>query len=202
MTLAFEIVSGGAVLPHIPALARLRIAVFRDWPYLYEGDEGYERTYLRTYAESPRAAVVLALDGGEVVGASTCLPLSDETANVQAPFIAAGIGVERVFYFGESILLARYRGQGAGVRFFAEREAHARAVSSCDFAAFCAVERAADDPRRPIGVVPLDKFWARRGFTLMPRLACEMRWREVGAAEEIPHRLTFWMKSLRGAPLP
>lgn len=202
MTLRFESVSGPAVLPHIPDLARLRIAVFRDWPYLYDGDEAYERSYLRIYAESPRAAVVLAFDGGDVVGASTCLPLADETANVQAPFIAAGIAVGRVFYFGESILLARYRGQGVGLRFFAEREAHARAVSACDYAAFCAVQRPADDPRRPAGAAPLNAFWRKRGYTPYPRLACEMRWREVGAAEEMPHRLTFWMKSLTGAALP
>jgi hypothetical protein len=29
-----------------------------------------------------------------------------------------------------------------------------------------------------------------------------MIWKEVGAAEETPHRLAFWLKSLTGAPLP
>jgi GNAT superfamily N-acetyltransferase len=200
--LGFRTVTGAEVPPFIPALARLRIAVFRDWPYLYEGDQSYEERYLRIYAESPRAAVVLALDGPAVVGASTCLPLTDETANVQAPFTQAGIAIERVFYFGESILLRAYRGSGAGVRFFAEREAHARRVSACDIAAFCAVERPADHPARPADAVPLDAFWRKRGFTPYPSLTCEMRWTEVGAAEETPHRLAFWLKSLTGAHLP
>lgn len=195
-------VSGAAVLPYIPALARLRIAVFRDWPYLYEGDQAHEETYLRIYAESTRAGVVLALDGEEVVGASTCLPLADETPNVQAPFRAAGIALDRVFYFGKSILLHRYRGTGAGVRFFAEREAHARAVSDCDYAAFCAVERPADHPMKPGDAVPLDAFWRKRGYTPCPDLSCVMTWKEVGAAAETPHRLAFWMKSLTGVPLP
>jgi len=200
--LAFRTVTGAEVSPHIPALARLRIAVFRDWPYLYDGSQGYEERYLRIYAESARAAVVLALDGAEVVGASTCLPLSDETENVRAPFRAAGIGVDRVFYFGESVLLRAYRGAGAGVRFFAEREAHARRVSACDFAAFCAVERPADHPARPADAAPLDTFWRKRGFTPNPVLTCEMSWKEVGATEETAHRLAFWLKSLTGAPLP
>jgi hypothetical protein len=126
--LEFRTVAGADVPPFIPALARLRIAVFRDWPYLYEGSQASEERYLRIYAESPQAAVVLALDGAEVVGASTCLPLTDETGNVQAPFRAAGIVIDRVFYFGESVLLSPYRGVGAGVRFFTEREAHARRV--------------------------------------------------------------------------
>jgi GNAT superfamily N-acetyltransferase len=200
--LAFRAVTGADVPPFIPALARLRIAVFRDWPYLYEGDPTYEERYLRIYAESPRAAVVLALDGAEVVGASTCLPLTDETGNVRAPFRAAGIAEERVFYFGESILLRPYRGAGAGVRFFEEREAHARRVSACDIAAFCAVQRPADHPAGPADAVPLDAFWRKRGFTPAPGLTCEMSWKEVGAAEETPHRLAFWLKSLTGAPLP
>ncbi|MBW4023717.1 MAG: GNAT family N-acetyltransferase [Proteobacteria bacterium] len=197
-----QTVTGEALRPYIPALARLRIAVFRDWPYLYEGAPDYEETYLPVYADSPRAAVVLALDGESVVGASTCLPLADESANVQAPFRIAGIGIDRVFYFGESVLLRPYRGTGLGVRFFEEREAHARRVSACDFAAFCAVERPADHPARPADAVPLDGFWRRRGFTPYPSLACEMRWREVGATDQTPHRLVFWLKSLTGAPLP
>jgi GNAT superfamily N-acetyltransferase len=200
--LEFRTVAGADVPPFIPALARLRIAVFRDWPYLYEGSQASEERYLRIYAESPQAAVVLALDGAEVVGASTCLPLTDETGNVQAPFRAAGIVIDRVFYFGESVLLSPYRGVGAGVRFFTEREAHARRVSDCDIAAFCAVQRAPDHLARPADDVPLDGFWGRRGFTPYPALACEMRWKEVGAVEETSHRLAFWLKSLTGAPLP
>ena len=73
--LRLETLTGDAILPHLPALARLRIAVFRDWPYLYDGDEGYERDYLATYARAPGAAVVIAFAGAEPVGASTCLPL-------------------------------------------------------------------------------------------------------------------------------
>jgi len=200
--LAIRTVTGEALSPFIPALARLRIAVFRDWPYLYEGDQAYEEDYLRTYIDSSRAAVVLAFDGDVVVGASTCLPLADETPNVQAPFRSAGIAVDHVFYFGESILLRQYRGTGAGVRFFAEREAHARAVSTCDFAAFCAVQRPAEHPAKPDNAVPLDGFWCKRGFTPYPQLSCIMHWKEVGAAAETPHRLAFWLKSLTGAPLP
>lgn len=195
-------VTGAGVRPHIPALARLRIAVFRDWPYLYDGHLAYEETYLTIYADSPRAAIVLALDGAEVVGASTCLPLADETENVQAPFRAAGIDIGRVFYFGELILLKAYRGSGAGVRFFAEREAHTRATSTCDFAAFCGVQRPADHSAKPADAVPLDNFWRKRGFTPYPQLSCTMHWKEVGAAEETPHQLAFWLKSLTGAPLP
>jgi GNAT superfamily N-acetyltransferase len=182
--------------PLLPVLARLRIAVFRDWPYLYDGSEAYEGEYLTAYAASPGAAIVVAFDGEEAVGAATCQPMAEAAAEVRAGFTRGGGGPDpaRVCYFGESVLLPRYRGRGAGVGFFAAREAHARAALGLSAAAFCAVVRNDNDPRRPRDHVPLDAFWARRGFVPRPDLSCVMRWREPGDDRETPHSLGFWVK--------
>lgn len=201
-TLRIATLTGADIQPHLPALARLRITVFRDWPYLYEGDEAYEAGYLATYVNSPGAAVVIAFAGSTPVGAATCLPLLAETGNVIAPFRARGLDPARFFYFGESVLLRPWRGGGTGVAFFAHREAHARAVSACDYATFCSVIRSPADPRRPADAVPLDGFWRKRGYTPAPDLACTMSWREVGERAESEKRLGFWLKSLSGAPVP
>jgi GNAT superfamily N-acetyltransferase len=199
-TLRLTTVTGDALRPHLADVARLRIAVFREWPYLYDGDAGYEERYLRRYAAAPGATVVLAFDGARVIGASTCLPLAEETEAVTAPFRAAGWDLARVFYFGESVVLREYRGRGAGVGFFTEREAHARRFPGIDTAAFCAVVRDPDDPRKPAGYVPLDAFWRRRGYTPAPDLVCTMRWKEIGGTDETPHRLAFWFKPLARDP--
>jgi GNAT superfamily N-acetyltransferase len=195
-------VTGEALPALIPDLARLRVQVFRAWPYLYDGDENYERDYLQIYVSSPRAAVIVARAGIHIVGASTCLPLSDETASVQAPFRDAGYDPARFFYFGESVLEPGMRGRGLGVRFFQEREAHARAVSACDYAAFCAVQRPDRHPSRPADTTALDEFWTRRGFTRRPDLACKMIWKDVGVPGSTEKTLVFWLKSLTGAALP
>jgi GNAT superfamily N-acetyltransferase len=195
-------VTGEALPALIPDLARLRVQVFRAWPYLYDGDENYERDYLQIYVSSPRAAVIVARAGIHIVGASTCLPLSDETASVQAPFRDAGYDPARFFYFGESVLEPGMRGRGLGVRFFQEREAHARAVSACDYAAFCAVQRPDRHPSRPADTTALDEFWTRRGFTRRPDLACKMIWKDVGVPDSTEKTLVFWLKSLTGAALP
>ena len=195
-------VTGEALPALVGDVARLRVAVFRAWPYLYGGDEAYETSYLQTYVRSPRAAVIVARLGDRVVGASTCLPLVDETENVQLPFRQAGCDPARVFYFGESVLLPELRGRGVGVVFFREREAHARAVSACDVAAFCAVQRPDTHPARPDHFEPLDGFWARRGFTRRPDLRCTMRWKDIGESDETEKTLVFWLKSLTGVPLP
>ncbi len=186
--------------PYLPALARLRIAVFREWPYLYDGVLDAERVYLSELAQSPRGGMAVAFDGAEPVGCSTCLPLVEAEAAVRAPFLAAGLDPARYFYFGESVLLAHYRGQGIGVAFFAAREAHARESSDAEFACFCAVERPAGHNLRPEGTVPLDAFWRRRGYTHHPELACTMRWKQVDSADKVANRLSFWIKPLRTTP--
>jgi len=189
-----EIVHGNAVTPHIPDLARLRIDVFRAFPYLYEGSEDYEARYLSTYAASPESLFVLALDGARIVGASTGVPMADETEAFKAPFAAAGLDPETIFYFGESVLLSAYRGRGLGVRFFEEREAYARRLGRFDWCAFCAVERPADHPLRPGDYVPLNDFWEKRGYAHHPELSTTFSWTDVGEAEETEKPMSFWLK--------
>lgn len=189
-------VVGEAILPQVPSLARLRRIVFRDWPYLYDGSDAYEADYIATYARCPEAALVIAWDGGEAVGVSSCLPLLQETDNVVAPFQVAGLDPSRWCYFGESVLLQDYRGQGIGVVFFERREAHARSLGAYDHAAFCAVQRQGDHPMRPADAVPLDGFWRRRGFARRAGLTCTMRWRDLGQMDETDHLMQFWTKDL------
>ena len=194
--LTFQRLSGAALHGYIPELARLRMRVFRDFPYLYEGDAQYEARYLQTYIEAPHSVIVLAFDGGQVVGASTGLPLIHETPEVQQPFREAGYEVEAIFYCGESVLLAEYRGQGAGVAFFEQREAHAREIGGMKYSCFCGVERPVTHPARPAHYQTLDQFWRRRGYERRPELATHFSWKDIGDAHESLKPMTFWMKSL------
>ena len=63
MAVSIRRLSGDQIKPYLDDLARLRIEVFRHFPYLYDGDMDYERKYLDTYARSPESLFVLALDG-------------------------------------------------------------------------------------------------------------------------------------------
>lgn len=184
--------------PWLDGLGRLRITVFREFPYLYDGSLEYERDYLKTYVNSPRSLVVLVVDdvSGEVAGATTCLPLRDEGPEFQEAFLNAGMDVEEVCYFGESILLPSLRGRGLGKEFFKRREAHARNLG-VKWSAFCAVDRMPDHPLRPPGYRPLDEFWMAQGYEKRPDLQATFVWKETGEAEESPKTLTFWLKSLR-----
>jgi GNAT superfamily N-acetyltransferase len=188
--------TGAQVAPYLDAVAQLRIAVFRDWPYLYAGDREYEKKYLATYAESRESLFVLAFDGERMVGASTAIPLSDETAAFQQPFLDRGIALADVFYFGESVLLGEYRGHGLGHRFFDEREGYARALGRFNLTAFCSVERDGEDARKPAGFRPNDVFWNKRGYQRQDDMFCQLEWQEIGHDIGTCHRLRFWLRAL------
>lgn len=187
---------GAAIGPWLDDVARLRVVVFRDWPYLYDGDFGYEQDYLRAYARSAESVFVLAFDGERVVGASTGLPLADDTVEFQQPFLDAGRSVDDVFYFGESVLLPEYRGRGLGHRFFDEREAHARSLDRFAFTAFCAVDRDASDPRRPEDHRGNEVFWTKRGYVRQSGLTMRLSWQETGEPAPSEKPLTFWLRAL------
>jgi len=199
--LSTEVLSGAAVAPVIGALARLRVAVFREFPYLYDGDLDYERTYLRKYVDLAESTIVVARDvgqgtaSGRVIGASTALPLVRCEPELQAPFRAAGIPIDQVCYFGESVLEHSYRGRGLGHAFFDGRESRARALGFTR-AAFCAVERPADHPRRPPDYRPLDGFWAKRGYVRRADLRAEFTWRDLDEAAASPKPMVFWLRQL------
>ncbi|MDR5906662.1 GNAT family N-acetyltransferase [Franzmannia qiaohouensis] len=187
---------GHAIAPYLDALARLRIRVFRDFPYLYDGDLAYESDYLARYADCPRSLFVLAFDADTLVGAATGMPLADDLDEFRAPFEQAGFDIGSVFYYGESVLLPSYRGRGIGKAFMAEREAHARGEGFAS-AAFCAVERPDDHPLKPHDYVPLHGFWRSRGYERHPELATTFHWKDIGDAEETHKPMVFWLKSLR-----
>ena len=191
-----ERLTGESLRQRLEDLARLRIEVFRAFPYLYDGDPAYEQRYLETYLRSRESVLIAAFNGDRLAGAATALPLGDETDNIVAPFRRHGFAIERVFYFGESVLLPAFRGRGIGVAFFEEREAWARSLGRFSLACFCAVDRPTDHPRRPRNYVPLDAFWQRRGFRPVPGMTTRFSWKDLDEPNESPKRMVYWMKTL------
>ena len=135
-------------------LARLRIEVFSEYPYLYEGDRDYEKSYLANYLDSKTAIVIIAQDGSNIVGASTGLALKEADKEFQRAFDEP---LDGYFYFGESVLEMPYRNQGIGSKFMDLRLEHAKRLGF-KTACFCAVER----NFQPDSYRPLDAFWRKK----------------------------------------
>jgi GNAT superfamily N-acetyltransferase len=179
----------------IPALSDLRIRIFRGWPYLYDGTLDYEAEYLAEFMREPGSVLVVAEDGDAIVGAATASPMVGQKPEFQEPLQRQGLDVAGIFYFGESVLLPAYQGQGIGHRFFDAREAAARAAGAVQ-TAFCAVIRPDDHPMRPATPRDLHPFWRARGYAPVPGLTGTLIWQDVGDAVESAHLMQFWMRDL------
>lgn len=195
MSLVIRTLTGESLSAALDDVARLRLTVFRDFPYLYDGDEDYERRYLETYRTSSRAILVGAFDGTRLVGASTGTPLCDHDDAFVSPVARAGLPVDKTFYCAESVLLPDYRGRGAGHAFFEAREAHA-AKTGLTHSCFCAVIRSPDHPARPVDHRELDPFWRARGYRPIDGAVARYGWREIGDPQETLHELQFWVREL------
>lgn len=193
MAVEVRAVRGAALNELLDEVAALRIAVFRDWPYLYDGTMDYERRYLAPYVTSENAVVVGAFDGQKLIGASTGAPLADHAEDFGDALRDAGHDITSTFYCAESVLLPAYRGQGVGHAFFDHREAHARDLgfSHC---CFCSVIRPADHPARPGAYRPLDSFWTARGYRPLPGVTARFAWKDVGSTEESIKTLQVWIR--------
>ena len=199
MTLRVATLTGPALDAALDDVARLRIAVFRAFPYLYDGDLDYERRYLEPYRTSPGAILVGAFDGAfdgaRLVGAATGTPMEDHASDFAAAFAGTGLELSDIFYCAESVLLPAYRGQGVGHRFFDIREAHARQIGR-RYVAFCGIVRPIEHPARPADYRPLDDFWTARGYRPLPGVVAHFAWKDLGEDEETRKPLQFWIREL------
>ena len=188
-------VYGKEIQNYIDDIAALRLRVFKDFPYLYDGNIEDEHKYLERYSLSKNSLVLLAFDDNKVVGVSTALPLKDADSGFREPFENSSYNISDIFYFGESVLLPQYRGNGIGSKFFQEREKFALSLE-CDSFVFCSVNRERDHPLKPSNYRYLDEWWSRIGYQPMPSFVCSYSWKEVGSEQEVINSLTFWQKGL------
>ena len=93
-----EVLTGAGLEAALEDVALLRIRVFRDWPYLYDGELAYEWDYLAAYRNSPDAILVGAFDGARLVGAATGTPMVDHADDFAAAFDGSGLASGVYFY--------------------------------------------------------------------------------------------------------
>ena len=85
--LKFIKLSGEEVRPYLKYLGHLRIQLFREYPYLYDGDIQYEEKYLQNYAQCPDSRIMIVADGERIIGATTSIPLKNEDSELRKPFV-------------------------------------------------------------------------------------------------------------------
>ena len=195
MDISEQLLQGSQIQEYLEQIARLRLTVFREYPYLYDGKLKDELEYLKHYANHVEATVIIASCGNEVVGAVTAIPLQYESEELSSPFAATQYPVERIIYIGEMLFYAGYRNKGLGSRLLSSIEQHFVTQKNYEYLTSATVMRADDDPYCPDGYVPIDRFLQRNQFAQLPGVTTHFTWKEV---DGIPrdHEMQFWIKAL------
>jgi len=196
----FEILTNHQIQQHIETIASLRIAIFKEYPYLYDGDMQSERDYLKSYAASKNSVVILAKDKGKIVGAVTGIPLSELDKIFLMPFMEKHIPTKAQYYLGEILLLKEYRGKGNGYKLYSMFEEWVRQKGKYQKIVIAEVVRPANDPRKPKDYIPTRKFWESLGYIEHPELVFHIPYKEIGYKEKVPHSLVFSFKDLSSHP--
>jgi GNAT superfamily N-acetyltransferase len=190
-----KLLTGTAIAAALDEMATLRLDIFREYPYLYEGRRQDELNYLGSYATAADACVILVHDGAAVVGAATGMPLIHEDAQMQGAFAGTTLPLEEIYYIGELLFRPAYRNCGLGQKTLASLESHVRSLGSHRTLTCATVERPDDHPLRPEGYTPIARFLARTGFVRLPGVTTSFMWRETDGVER-DHPMQFWSKEL------
>lgn len=196
MTISMNLLSGPAIEECLEGMATLRIEIFREYPYLYDGKRKDEITYLRHYAAAEGACVLTVVDDGTIVGAATGIPLSAEDRALVKSFANTIYLVEEIYYVGELLFYPSYRKSGLGTGLVALIEEHVRSLGKYNYLTCATVVRPDDHPLRSPDYIPIDIFLARTGFTRLPNISTSFNWLEIDGGKR-DHLLQFWIKDLR-----
>jgi ribosomal protein S18 acetylase RimI-like enzyme len=193
----YEIVSGQEVSPYIDDLANLRMNVFAEYPYLYEGKLEYERPYLNQYVVSQNSIIALAKIDSRVIGFVSGVPIAESfDQDSKNLFSGKEISVETIFYLGEIVIEPEYRYGSIGNKLYELFERQVRSSGAYTTIMGCMVVRDEDDPKRPSNYVALDKIIEKRGAVKCPDLIERRDWPESGQEDFIPHLMQYWAKEL------
>lgn len=194
--ISISILTDIQVNQYIEAVARLRIAIFKEYPYLYDGNFEYEIDYLKKFIDTPDSMIVILKDQEHIVGAITGLPLKYEDEIIKKPWLDQHKSIEKIYYFSEILIYPDYRGKGLGRELFEAAKATARDFSGYDCFALATVIRADNHPSKPAGYKALDNFWIRNGYHKDETLICQIPWKEIDETVESSKPLVFWLKMI------
>lgn len=189
-----QCVSGKEITNYIHEMGTLRVDMFHEYPYLYEGTLAYEEEYLNIYAQSDNSLIVMVRDKEKLVGMLTGLPLADWFDIVFDPFEKAGYNPSDVYYIGEGMLLEPYRGKFSYTPLIEKQEVIAKRVGA-KYISFCTVNRPDNHPQKPKDYRPLNGVWKRLGYRECGVIA-EFEWTDVGETQPTKKPMQFWLKKL------
>lgn len=191
-----HVLKGKELLSNIPELTKLRLTIYREYPYLYEGDPLFEESYVSLFANSSDALLIVAKVGNRIVGALSGLPLDSAQKEIQDVFLASKMKLKECYALCDVVVLKEYRNRRVATILYEEFANQLRKMKRYKKVVLWQIVRAQDDPKRPNDYFSPDNFFGKQGFKKHPEYTCVLRWKEISEKEERAHRFEFWLKDL------
>jgi hypothetical protein len=188
--------TGLGLRPYIHSVAKLRLEVFKEYPYFKDPDLAEEMRHLRKISCCKESISVLIFDGTTLVGVSIGYPLESAEPSLLGVWKGRHQEISSYFYFENPALLKHYRGRGIGHHFFDAKEAHVVHYKKYKHICFCAPESLECVPDRPSDFISPSDFWRKRGYIHHPEIKGTLSWKKNGEAHPKEHRMSFWVKDV------
>lgn len=185
---------GSEITPQIERIAKFRLSIFKDYPYLYQGSLENEIDYVSAYALSVQSIFVYLEDESGLRAASLGMPLKQKSSSFTAPL--ANDNIDSIFYIGEIMVRQDARQRGLG------RELMHKMISQVDMQTFntlslYTVERADNHPLKPLGYSPPDHLWKMFGFEKLENRTAFFKWQEPNEQDITEKNMSIWMKTAK-----
>ena len=167
MDFSIKIFYGKELLQWLDFIAQLRLTEFKEFPYLYIGNLDIEKKYLASYATDNRSVFTLAFHNDEIAGVLTGTPFVSDLEPVPGGpeiFKKHGLQPQDFYYYGEFIVIPKYRGHGITRKLFSQQTAY---VKSLGYKSLClmTVDREPKHPLKPKNYINTDPIWEKLGFS-------------------------------------
>lgn len=184
---------GEEITPYTKEFIQIVDQIYREYPYLYNGDDKEYEDYLASYSKTKEAMICFAFEGKEVIGIAAGMPMSMTRKSYQKPLLANSYKLDSLFYLGEFGLKPEYHGKGIEEKMYQEIENFALAGQFKELFLF---EVESSKPVAKKSYIPQNDFWKKNGFIRHPELNFVINWVNINEKFESPHLAIYWIKKL------
>lgn len=195
-----RLVINNDIINYLDKISEFRIKEFKEFPYLYEGNEEYEKSYIKGFIEGQNSVLGIVEIDSNIIGVATAMPLRCEAEivkDVELEFHKMGFKIDEFFYIGEVIVKKGYRGNKISSRLLETVEKYFLNLGF-KYACLSTVERDIEDSRRPKNYSDIDKLCLYNGYT-KTKIYSDYSWpmkSDDGSIREVVNEMVYWIKKL------
>lgn len=193
--------TGKQARQYVEPIAHLTMSLFSEFPYLYKKNLKNEKEYLERYFSAATSRILLLFNKDSIVGFSSSISLTEESPEIQAPFIQKGYNLSEYFYIGDALLRAEHRNKNL-MRVMAFYHTVRALKCKSNYLLFMTVDRPDHHPCRPLNYQSLDVMWRHYRFKKMPKMSVRERWEQIDTGNIEENSLSLWYRRIQKNPIP